>query len=127
MPEKQPGENVMMRICALAAFALGVAGQALAAEPSDIAARTEIYDIHTLTLSDKQFLNGDVEAKAVTTSGKLRVARGDGRLPTVVLMHGSGGMGPNIELWERTFNAMGVSTFALDGFTGRGLTQTSTN
>ena len=52
MPEKQPGENVMMRIYALAAFALGVAGPALAAGPSDIAARTEIYDIRTLTLSD---------------------------------------------------------------------------
>ena len=102
---------------------------ALAADPSakDFAARTEIFDIHTLTLSDKQFLTGDAEAKATVTSGKLRVAQGEGRLPVVVLMHGSGGMGNNIELWERTFNAMGVSTFALDGFTGRGLTQTSTN
>ena len=42
-------------------------------------------------------------------------------------MHGSGGMGANIEMWAREFNAMGVATFALDGFTGRGLTQTSTN
>ena len=42
-------------------------------------------------------------------------------------MHGSGGMGPNIEMWAREFNAIGVATFALDGFTGRGLTQTSTN
>ena len=119
----------MVRICAIAAFAFGLVGSALAADPStrDIAARTEIYDIHTLTLSDKQFLNGDVEAKATTTSGKLRVAQGEGRLPVVVLMHGSGGMGSNIELWERTFNAIGVSTFALDGFTGRGLTQVSTD
>jgi len=31
-------------------------------------------------------------------------------------------MGPNIEAWARELNAMGVSTFALDGFTGRGLT-----
>jgi dienelactone hydrolase len=129
MPENQPGRNVMIRICAIAAFALGFAGPALAADPSakDFAARTEIFDIHTLTLSDKQFLAGDAEAKATVTSGKLRVAQGEGRLPVVVLMHGSGGMGNNIELWERTFNAMGVSTFALDGFTGRGLTQTSTN
>ena len=79
MPEKQPGENVMMRICALAAFVLGVPGQALAAEPSDIAVRTEIYDIHTLTLSDKQVLNGDIEAKPTITSGKLRIAQGEGR------------------------------------------------
>jgi dienelactone hydrolase len=127
MPENRLEENVMIRICAVAAFVLGITGPVLAAEPSDIAARTEIYDIHTLTLSDKQFLTGDAEAKATVTSGKLRVAQGEGRLPVVVLMHGSGGMGPNIEMWERTFNAMGVSTFALDGFTGRGLTQTSTN
>jgi predicted dienelactone hydrolase len=129
MPEKRLGENVMIRICAVALFALGFAVPALAADPSvkDFAARTEIYDIHTLTLSDKQFLTGDAAAKATTTSGKLRVAQGEGRLPVVVLMHGSGGMGNNIELWERTFNAMGVSTFALDGFTGRGLTQTSTD
>ena len=40
----------------------------------------------------------------------------------MVLIHGSGGMGPNIEAWARELNAMGVSTFALDGFTGRGLT-----
>ena len=119
----------MIRICAIAAFVLGLAGPLWAAEPStrDIAARTEVHDIHTLTLSDKQFLNGDIEAKATVTSGKLRVAQGEGRLPVVMLMHGSGGMGSNIELWERTFNAMGVSTFALDGFTGRGLTQVSTD
>jgi hypothetical protein len=28
-------------------------------------------------------------------------------------------MGPNIEYWAREFNVMGISTFALDGFTGR--------
>ncbi len=39
----------------------------------------------------------------------------------VVLVHGSGGMGPNIEMWARELNAIGISTFALDGFTGRGL------
>ena len=42
-------------------------------------------------------------------------------------MHGSGGMGPNIEMWAREYNAMGIATFALDGFTGRGLTQVSSN
>jgi dienelactone hydrolase len=30
-------------------------------------------------------------------------------------------------VWEREFNAMGVSTLALDGFTGRGLTQVNTD
>ena len=77
--------------------------------------------IETLTLSDTQFLKGDTNGKATTTSGEFRIAAGSGRLPVVVLQHGSGGLGANIEMWERELNAIGVSTFALDGFTGRGL------
>jgi dienelactone hydrolase len=38
-----------------------------------------------------------------------------------------GGMGANIEMWSKEFNAMGISTFALDGFTGRGLTAVNAN
>src|ERR1051326_482890 len=128
MPENAPGRNVMMRSCAIAAFALGLAMPVAGAEPvRDIAARTELHAIHTLTLSDKQFLAGDSEAKPATVSGQLRLPAGTGRLPVVVLMHGSGGMGPNVEMWAREFNALGIATFAIDGFTGRGLTQTSTN
>ena len=73
-------------------------------------------------MTDQQFLAGDTNGKAVTVTGEFRIAQGQGRLPVVVLVHGSGGMGPNIEAWAREINAMGVSTFALDGFTGRGLT-----
>jgi dienelactone hydrolase len=116
----------MLRICAAAAFALGLT-LPLAAAEQDIAARTELHAIHTLTLSDKQFLTGDAEAKVAIVSGQLRLPAATGRLPVVVLIHGSGGMGPNIEMWAREFNAIGIATFALDGFTGRGLIQTSTN
>jgi dienelactone hydrolase len=99
------------------------------AEPvsNDLAARTELHAIETLTLSDTQFLKGDANGKATTTTGELRIAAGSGRLPLVVLQHGSGGVGANVEMWEREFNAIGVSTFALDGFTGRGLTQVNTD
>jgi dienelactone hydrolase len=48
-------------------------------------------------------------------------------LPVVVLQHGSGGYGANIDAWTRQLNEMGISTFALDGFTGRGLVEVSTN
>jgi len=92
-----------------------------------MAARTEVYSIPSLTLSDEQFLKGDAGGKPVVVSGHLRIAQGSGRLPVVVLIHGSGGMGPNIEYWSREFNEMGVSTFALDGFTGRGLTSVNTD
>ncbi len=95
--------------------------------PYDMAARIELHSIDTLTLSDAQFLSGDAKGKATVTAGQLRIATGSGRLPAVVLQHGSGGMTPNVEMWARELNAMGVSTFALDGFTGRGLTQVNTD
>ena len=118
----------MIRTCMAAVFALGVAAPAASQTAlKDIATRTELHPIQTLTLSDKQFLTGDAEAKPTTISGVLRLPVGSGRIPVVVLMHGSGGMGANIESWAREFNAMGVATFALDGFTGRGIQQTSTN
>jgi dienelactone hydrolase len=86
-------------------------------------ARVELYAIPTLTIPDADFLRGDAAAgKPVVVNGELRVAQGSGRLPVVVLIHGSSGVGPNIELWVRDLNAMGVSTFVIDGFTGRGLT-----
>jgi dienelactone hydrolase len=101
---------------------------ALAGEvPNDIPARTELYAIPSLTLSDSQFLKGDAAATAVTVTGVLRLSPNRGKQPVVVLMHGSGGMGANIPMWARLFNTMGVATFAIDGFTGRGIKQTSTN
>ncbi|HVY56351.1 MAG TPA: dienelactone hydrolase family protein [Xanthobacteraceae bacterium] len=86
-----------------------------------------MYPILTLTLSDRQFLQGDGNAKATTVSGELRIAQGTGRRPVVVLVHGSGGVGANVDMWSKDFNRMGISTFVLDGFTGRGLTTVSAN
>ena len=42
-------------------------------------------------------------------------------------MHGSSGVGATIEAWVHEFNAMGISTFVIDGFTGRGLTAVGPN
>src|SRR6267142_2892093 len=92
-----------------------------------IAARTELHQIQTLTLSDQQFLNGDTGGKSVTITGQLRIAQGSGRLPVVVLQHGSGGYNANIDVWSRELNELGISTFALDSFTGRGLTEVNSN
>jgi dienelactone hydrolase len=97
------------------------------ANPKEVAARVELHAFSSLTLSDQQFLSGDANGKPVTATGEFRIAQGTGRLPVVVLMHGSGGIGANIEPWTKTFNTMGVSTFTIDGFTGRGLTAVSTD
>ena len=121
----------MKALCQVAATAifLGALPGAWAAEVEfkQFAARTELQQIQTLTLSDQQFLTGDSNGKPVTITGQLRIAQGSGRLPVVVLQHGSGGFLANIELWSRELNEMGISTFALDGFTGRGLTEVNTN
>ena len=121
----------MKRASIAAVFALAMSGSLAApaadVRASDFAARTELYAIPTLTLSDSHFLKGEAEGTPVTVGGQFRIAPGTGRLPVVVLMHRSGGMGPNIEMWSEEFNAMGVSAFALDGFTGRGLVRTSDN
>jgi dienelactone hydrolase len=95
--------------------------------PKEIAARVEIYAIPSLTISDQQFLTGDTNGKPVTVAGEFRIAQGAGRLPVVVLMHGSSGVGANIEPWTHQFNRMGISTFVIDGFTGRGLTVVGPN
>jgi dienelactone hydrolase len=118
-----------LRRAIVAAATLVVACRAWTGEiPSkQIAPRTELYPIQTLTLSDEQFLKGDTGGKPVTISGQLRLAQGSGRLPVVVLQHGSSGYAANIDVWSRVFNELGVSTFALDGFTGRGLTEVNTN
>src|SRR6476469_3168596 len=95
--------------------------------PREVAARVELYAIPSLTISDQQFLSGDANGQPVTVAGELRIAQGSGRLPVVVLMHGSSGVGANIEPWVHQFNRMGISTFVIDGFSGRGLTVVGPN
>jgi dienelactone hydrolase len=121
----------MKRYCAATAIAISVivpfSVSAQEATAKQFAARTELHSIPSLTLSDEQFLKGAAGGKTAVVSGDLRIAQGSGRLPVVVMIHGSGGMGANIDLWTKDFNEMGVSTFALDGFTGRGLTSVNTD
>ena len=112
-------------LLALAAFGDPAAAQTQAMR--EIAARVELHAIPSLTLSDQQFLAGDQGGTPVTVTGELRIAQGSGRLPVVLLMHGSGGVGPNIDYWVRLLNGMGVSTFVIDGFTGRGLASVNTD
>jgi dienelactone hydrolase len=112
-------------VAAALLFALGA--QAETAPPKQIAARVELHAIPTLTLSDQQFLSGDANAKADTVTGEFRIAQGTGKLPVVIMLHGSGGIGGNTEVWAQYLNAMGISTFVIDGFTGRGLVTVNTD
>jgi len=102
--------------------------QSAAADPSvsDLAGRAEVRAIETLNVTDHQFLTGDKNGKPVSIAGELRLPQSaQGRVPAVVLMHGSGGPGPREELWAKIFNAMGIASFRIDSFSGRGLTSVS--
>jgi len=104
--------------------------QAGLAEPSlkDLATRTEVRPIESLTLTDQQFLTGDKNGKPVMIAGELQLPQGaSGRLPVVLLLHGSGGSNGGHELWAKHFNEMGIASFRLDSFSGRGLVSTSAN
>jgi dienelactone hydrolase len=122
----------MTRVLRAACVILGVAcAQSALAEPSvtDLAARIELRAIETLTLTDQQFLTGDKNGKAVTIAGELRFPRGaaTGRLPAVILQHGSGGVGPGPEVWAKYFNEMGIAAFVVDSMSGRDIVSTSAN
>src|SRR6201991_2246123 len=106
---------------------LAVTAASAQSMPKEVAARVEIYAIPSLTISDQQFLTGDANGKPVTVAGEFRVAQGTGRLPVVVMMHGSSGVSSTTEAWTHQFNSMGISTFVIDGFSGRGLTVVGPN
>jgi len=90
--------------------------------------RTEIYAVPTVTLSTADFLIGKKDGKPTTIAGELRIPKpGTDRLPAVVLVHGSGGVGFNIGMWVGELNKAGFATFVIDSFTGRGITNTITD
>jgi dienelactone hydrolase len=86
--------------------------------------RWEIHPIHTQTLSDHQFLTGAKDGQPTLIAGELRLPVGTGPFPAVILIHGSGGVGGNVNYWADVFNRMGVAAFIVDSFTGRGITST---
>ena len=112
-------------ICAIASLALNAV---CAPNGSAQVARTELHAIPTVTLSDQQFLTGDKNGKPVTIAGALRVpSLGTDRLPAVILVHGSGGVGGNVDRWSQELNSIGIATFVIDSFTARGFQSTSAN
>ena len=90
-------------------------------------ARLEIFSIDTLTLTDQQFLLGEKDGTPARIGAELRFPPGIARIPAVVLIHGSGGVGANVDAWAQTLNAMGIAALILDAFTGRSITQTITD
>src|SRR6266446_6792365 len=90
-------------------------------------ARIEIHSFETVTFTDKQFLTGAKEGNPARIGGELRLPLGTLRVPAVTLVHGSAGVGANVDRWARELNGIGVAAFLLDCFTGRGIVETVTD
>ncbi|MEH2520869.1 dienelactone hydrolase [Bradyrhizobium sp. AZCC 1610] len=94
-------------------------------------ARQEFHALQSITLSDADFLNGKKDGVPVTLAGVLRLPKlGPEKLPAAILLQGSGGVGGSgsmIDEWTRELNEIGIATFAVDSFSGRGIIETVTD
>jgi dienelactone hydrolase len=76
----------------------------------------------SVTLTMPQFLAGRTGGAPVEISGDLELPRGRaGRLPAVIIIHGGAGVGPHEWDWAAELNRIGVATFVVDSFSGRGI------
>jgi dienelactone hydrolase len=93
------------------------------------AGRTEVHPLQSTTLSTAQFLTGQAGGKPVILAGELRLPPGKpgAKYPAMVFVHGSSGIGINIDRWARELNKIGVAAFVVDSFTARGIVTTSTD
>jgi len=89
-------------------------------------ARIELHPLTSASPTNEQFLTARLaESAPALIAGELRIPRpGNDRLPAVVLLHGSGGIGNNVELWAREILSTGTAVFIVDSFTGRGVVNT---
>jgi dienelactone hydrolase len=97
---------------------------AWAQAPANLPSRIEYHALTSATTTGEEFLLGQ-KGKEVGLSGELRLPQGSrAKFPAVVLIHGSGGIGPAMDVWTHQLNQAGFATFVVDSFTGRGIVST---
>lgn len=73
-----------------------------------------------------ELFNGNVRNESVNVVGHLFLPSGTGKLPAVLLMHGSGGIyNAMLEYWPKQFNAAGYAVLSVDSFGPRGVKSTA--
>jgi dienelactone hydrolase len=82
--------------------------------------------VRTTTPTASEFLHGIRPAATSLIWADLELPPGRSeRSPAVVLVHGSGGVGPREDRWAEELRQAGAATFQLDSFTGRGIAFTA--
>jgi len=68
--------NLCFLVAIVASCTLAVLAWAADGPSKQLAVRTELHQVQTLTLSDQQFLKGEGLGTPVTITGQLRIAQG---------------------------------------------------
>jgi dienelactone hydrolase len=93
-------------------------------------ARYEMLPFVSATMSDNEFLSG-ADGIPTMLAGQLRLpTEGKDRLPTMLIIHGSSGVGGTDGISDhaaKQLNKLGIATFVMDSFSPRGLTSTVTD
>lgn len=86
-------------------------------------ARVELIPFESRTISDADLLAGHMDRGVpAILGGELTVPlEPEGRMPVVVLLHGSAGVFPYVTQWRDELAAMGIASFVIDSFSARGI------
>lgn len=88
--------------------------------------RIEVKPIETVTLKAQQVLTDNPDGKPAVIAGELRIPKpGTGKLPAIIIVHGSGGVNAATNRWAQEINSLGVAAFIIDSFSGRGIGSTT--
>jgi dienelactone hydrolase len=111
---------------ALLSMSLLLGANVVAQTATPLPWRIEILPVPSKTISGGEFLRGNSAGRDVVLGGELRLplAMLQGKVPAVVLIHGSGGIASNADAWARALNEVGIAAFILDTFSGRSIVST---
>lgn len=110
---------------------VGVAAIALIApQPASSQDQIEIVNFQSLTfpgsLFTPPFMPPPEEGTPATIFGILRLPAGAGRVPAVVVTHGCSGLTGAETYWGSSLVQLGVATFVVNSFAGRGIPRACT-
>jgi dienelactone hydrolase len=73
-----------------------------------------------------ELIKGNLSGEGVKITGHLFLPSGMGKVPAVLLIHGSGGIyDAMLDFWPKRFNAEGIAVLAVDSFGPRGVKTTA--